>query len=237
MYEELYLLAVNGQQKSLGIVDLCNQNQGFVSALLTISALILSFIAIVISVLTSKSQVQAQLLERRITVYSKFKEVYSVCNRIIDNIDVKLPYYLKLRLFVGELFLYNTAEYHIAYRLTYLKPLLDTSDLNTDEDTKLIEEWSDKFFEITKYETSIRRELEELKTEIHLLFSEEIENNILELLEKYQEFRWDIYDVNETQLKRRIENLKVAFDRIDNNIIFDKMDKETTSNLFKRKTT
>lgn len=233
--DTLYLIILNQEKNVPWLVELCNNNQGFISAVLAVVSIFLSFLAIKISISTSKGQVQAQILERRIAVYSKLKVVYNICNRLVANASVELPHHMKLRRYVDDLFLYNTVEYHTAYKLTYLKPILDASDLNRDEDTKLVEEWSDKFFEITKYEIAIKQELEELKTQVHLLYSEEIEKYILEFLEKYQEFRWDIYDTDEEQLKRRIENLQVSLDKLDSNKVFDKMDKETTSNLFKRK--
>ena len=57
------------------IVEFCNSNSGFISAVLATLSFVLSAVAIFISVQTSTHQAQISLLEKRFDIYSKIQKI------------------------------------------------------------------------------------------------------------------------------------------------------------------
>lgn len=64
----------NGVNAFMRIVEFCNSNSGFISAVLATLSFVLSAVAIFISVQTSTHQAQISLLEKRFDIYSKIQK-------------------------------------------------------------------------------------------------------------------------------------------------------------------
>lgn len=236
--ETIYYIYLNKERNVHWLVELCNNNQGFISAILTIGSLLLSVIAIIISLSISKGQVQAQLLERRINVYSNVKEVYTIAKELLEKTKGNYSYYRKMGLITAILFLYNSNEYNTAVKLMDLyqeikKREAEGNDKN-DEYLNLLEECVDTNIEMLNYESSINKELENLKTYLHLLYSKDVNESLVRLIENYQEFRKDLWDLDEKKLEERFNNLEAVFNKVNTENVFLKMDKETTSKLHKK---
>ena len=63
----------NGVNAFMRIVEFCNSNSGFISAVLATLSFVLSAVAIFISVQTSTHQAQISLLEKRFDIYSIYE--------------------------------------------------------------------------------------------------------------------------------------------------------------------
>lgn len=205
-------------------VEVCNDNQGFISVILAVVSLFLSFLAIKISISSSKGQIQAQLFERRIDVYSRIKKIYIACEKMVEEYDIEShSYFLKLSYFISKLFDLNSEEFKAATELLKMK-----DEELTDKEKEI---WLDKFCEIIIYDYQTENELENLRTQIHLIYSVEVEEVLVKLLDLYQELRMEVWNSDEKQLDILINKIKNTISEIKNEKIFKKMDEETISNL------
>ncbi|MCI5679296.1 MAG: hypothetical protein MR278_04875 [Bacteroidales bacterium] len=214
------------------ILEFCNNNSGFLSAVLAIASILLSYVAIRVSRATAKGQIDAQLFEKRVDLYSEVKEIYIICNSLIEkNNNINHLYPLKMRLFIADLFSPETKECVSALGMVVLKEKMKKVDESSDEYISLLEKWTDEYCEITVYELYEKKRFEKIKTRLHLLFSKEVEIALYQLIEQYADFRWRLWELDESQIKEAIDSLKTIIDELKDKEIFLKMDQEILPNL------
>ena len=69
------------------LINWCNTNGGFLSAILSVVTLIISIVAIWVSISVSRKQNRIALFEKRATLHSKFVQIknFANCNNKLDT--------------------------------------------------------------------------------------------------------------------------------------------------------
>ena len=89
----------------LRFIEVCNCNEGILS-------LIVSIVAIVISVKASKAQNKAALFEKRLSLYCEIESTYSICKKILKHCNKPYDLGTKRKIMMA-IFRMDSREYNI----------------------------------------------------------------------------------------------------------------------------
>ena len=186
----------NGVNAFMRIVEFCNSNSGFISAVLATLSFVLSAVAIFISVQTSTHQAQISLLEKRFDIYSKIQKICSFIEKFPAAAQDK-SYIGRCSLACAFLYPLGTKEYNICQEINAIKKCAISAE-SLEAKKTLEKEWmneADKLFEFCAIE--MRNNLE-LQNSVHLLYSPDIEKCVKKLLSIYESFQLGhVYFTNE----------------------------------------
>ena len=130
------------------IVEFCNSNSGFISAVLATLSFVLSAVAIFISVQTSTHQAQISLLEKRFDIYSKIQKICSFIEKFPAAAQDK-SYIGRCSLACAFLYPLGTKEYNICQEINAIKKCAISAE-SLEAKKTLEKEWmneADKLFE------------------------------------------------------------------------------------------
>lgn len=206
----------------INIINFLNENAGAISGVVAVLALLVSIIAIFLSLATNRSQLRLSLFSERYTVYNRFAQ-------LIDLVDILTDKSFTMK---GKLYIWN---------VTFFGMKTDSSELgakilNYDEQLSELEIDSAEFKEVQQLRQKCASEKflldlssyakdKELLFKSRLLFSDEITEYIAEFLGMYDSAVMMINFAEESEIEQIFTDWRVLNDKIKEEKIIDKIDK------------
>lgn len=215
----------NGVNAFMRIVEFCNSNSGFISAVLATLSFVLSAVAIFISVQTSTHQAQISLLEKRFDIYSKIQKICSFIEKFPAAAQDK-SYIGRCSLACAFLYPLGTKEYNICQEINAIKKCAISAE-SLEAKKTLEKEWmneADKLFEFCAIE--MRNNLE-LQNSVHLLYSPDIEKCVKKLLSIYESFQLGHVYFTNAEFDSAIQKIIQVSNEIQLSYLLESIEQET----------
>lgn len=207
------------------IIVFFNDNEGFISAILSAISIGLSVWALFYSINLGKRQNQIALLEKRAEIYQELLRIYGVC-RDYPKRAKDSSYIGKLSMACAFLHSVNSKEYMICTKLRKLqKKELVTQDKNEKE--KLQKKWIKTADELVDYAIRETELMDKLRTQMHLLYTEDIEAVGKEIIDIYEQFSIGFSGMDDEQLVEIINNMTAIIEKAEREFFIENLEKQT----------
>lgn len=204
------------------LIELLNHNQGFFSALLSVLSLIVSALAIWITVSTNKRQLNLQIFNERYEIYNRFYELLSLSMNIVHS---SLTYKGKMIIWNTDFFGLYSENSKIGVELVKLDSAMESIDPKSEEYKRLNEKHNtmatEKFF--TDYGLFLRDKT--LLNKSKLLFSAKVVSAVNDFLSVYGEIVFSANFVDKDTMEDLFFKLKIVCDDIERNNTLEEMEK------------
>ena len=215
------------------MIDWCNTNTGFMSALLSFTSVVLSLVAIWFSFRIGENQVKATLFDKKLKLFSAVNRIYKQCIQL-SKIKDKASLDQKIRLTGLIVFRPNEKEFDLLRcRAGIVRQILVADKDEIDELNRKDLEIGDQSVQFIIREES---NIEEILDSISLLYPSAHYDEIETLLKAYSDYLLYIFSHDEepvsnslTEIRKAVENVKRvgAMDelrkgtRIDSRLFYD----------------
>lgn len=197
-------------ERVIAFISWCNSNSGFFS-------LLLSIIAIGISVLAISAQNKGVLFEKRVSIYYETYKMYKGIKRVIDEVNSSKSAANIIYLAAATIFEPESEESAIFQQLKKYD-----SDETKDDNTKnKIDEMISKYFDIYSKKYLISH----LTEEAELLYGKDISYLIDNLYEAYDSLRMALIISTPDDISYWAKSAKKVVDDVDQKKLFSRMKK------------
>lgn len=167
----------------LQVIDFCNQNNGFLSAVLSVVSALMALIAIYISVLTARRQEKLSLYDKRIELYTHIKKICLFLDRFPVSAQ-KGNYDALAKCFVYQV---GSSEAKQFDQIVSIKKRINMEQ-DKREQEKLehrLRQEVDKMFSFCVQEMNMNNDV---TNGVHFLFDEDIEKRVKRIVDLYEAF-------------------------------------------------
>lgn len=193
------------------IINWCNENYGFITAILTVISISLSMIAVFTSIKFSKVQIQTSMFEYRHSVYVEIERIYDICKKFCK--DENRGNYISNRRYSSILLFKVCSE---EFRTCEKMLQIEKDIIKGDKD---IEKLKLEFLTLgNKMVPDIEREsqlIHKIKSGFYLLYPEEYHESVTTLLEEYEQLYSFHFIANEEVFDDLIQRMKATIDKLE----------------------
>ncbi len=211
----------------MNIIKFFNTNEGFISAILSTLSILFSIIAVIISTSISKKQTQVMLFERRLKIYSEFHKAYEVCSQFI-KIAKNVSYLHRCQFAYILLFDRNSEEFKICGQIQSIR-FKEEQESNMEQKKLLKEKWMKKAEELMNPYIVFSQNIEIIKREFHLLYSNDIEQHLVKLIDSYVNLYLSHPYWTNGEYDMFISETEAIINDVKSCKIIEKLEKETLS--------
>ena len=208
-------------------ISWCNANQGFVSAALTVASLLLSGVAIYISVRANRAQSQTALFQHRLKIYLEIDRIYSICECFVKSGAQKG---LLARRSLANMLLYRVTskEFEICSELIDIeKQMQECPAENELEHRRLngdLMRLADSLVPDFERENQL---VQQIKGGYRLLYPERYREAVDQLLEQYLDLYFSHTVSNNEEFELLIERMGAVMNKLKNMDFSEMMEKKT----------
>lgn len=209
------------------IVEFCNSNNGFMSAILAILSFVLSAVAVLVSIKTANRQVQISLMEKRLAVYEKVQKIATFIERFPVVAQINTSYIDRCSLASTFLYQKGSKEYNICKEINEIKKR--AIEQNSDILNALRKEWKDKedTDELFDFYIAEQQNNRELRNNLHFLFTSDIEKCVEMLLKTYEAFLFGHVYLSNAELDEVIQGMTQVSNKVHTSLLLEKMQQQT----------
>ena len=207
------------------IVEFCNSNSGFISAILAALSFALSAIAIFISVQTANRQAQISLLEKRFDIYNNIQKICSFIGKFPVAAQNK-SYIGRCSLSCAFLYPLGTKEHNICQEINAIKKCAISAE-NLETKKALEKEWMNKADELLEFCAIETRNNLELQNSVHFLYSPDIEERVKKLLSIYESFQLGHVYFTNAEFDSAIQEIIQVSNEVQISSLLESIEKQT----------
>lgn len=201
------------------IIQFLNCNDGACS-------LLLSTVAIIISIVAIRSQTKAALIDKRLSLYSEIEAVLLCVRRIIELYRPSSPLMAKKAIIKTLLFQFGSTEFHIVDQVISIECKQNRSKKVSKKLKKQQKELLNEYVRIYAQKKDYY-----FISKVKLMFSRKKAAECFSILySRYDDIKLSLLLINEKELDRKINELKVALDTCEKHNILNKFLKDLPLN-------
>jgi len=214
-----------GNEELTGIIGFCTSYEKVINVFLTIISLGISIWALVMSILTTRRQNQIALLEKRIGIYEEVVKIYTILKNYPKQAKDS-NYIRKLSVAVSFLFTLKSKEELLCTKIINLKK--EEQKIRDRNEKEKIQKKCEKAIDgLVDYIINQIDTMERLKTEVHLLYNDEIEETLKCIVDVYRDFILGFMVMNDKELTEIIEDMRVVINQAEKGKFMEKLQKHT----------